>query len=57
MMDEVDDAILGFHIFIVALLFLAALILALCGFAALVRFVKQDDRALETLEALDTLEL
>jgi len=37
MMDEVDDAILGFHIFIVALLFLAALILALCGFASLVR--------------------
>ena len=51
MMDEVDDAILGFHIFIVALLFLAALILALCGFAALVRLVNsQDDRALETLE-------
>ena len=50
-MDEVDDAILGFHIFIVALLFLAALILALCGFAALVRLVNsQDDRALETLE-------
>ena len=40
MMDEVDDAILGFHIFIVALLFLAALILALCGFASLVRLVK-----------------
>ena len=40
MMDEVDDAILGFHIFIVGLLFLAALILALCGFASLVRLFK-----------------
>ena len=42
-MKEVEDAILGFHIFIVGLLFLAALILALCGFAALVRFVKMTE--------------
>lgn len=36
-MNEVEDAILGFHIFIVGLLFLAASILTLCGIAALVR--------------------
>ena len=38
-MNEVEDAILGFHIFIVGLLFLAASILTLCGIAALVRLV------------------
>ena len=49
MMDEVDDAILGFHIFIVALLFLAALILALCGFASLVRLVKMRETETDVL--------
>ena len=38
--DEVEDAILGFHILIVVLLFLAASILLLCGIAALVRSFK-----------------
>jgi len=36
-MNEVEDAILGFHVLIVVLLFLAASILVLCGIAALVR--------------------
>ena len=35
--DEVEEAILGFHVLIVVLLFLAASILILCGIAALVR--------------------
>ena len=35
--DEVEEAILGFHVLIVVLLFLAAGILILCGIAALVR--------------------